>query len=346
MPRDTGLTPNFNYKSSSSRLGNMSDGTPTTQSPVPTRRWLRISWRQNIIYLGFVGIFIFFAVALYDKGFLETNNLLNIIRQTAVIAVMSVAMTFVLSAGEIDLSVGALAGLASVTTAMAIDIGGPLFGLLGGVATGLGVGLINGVITTRIGIPSFLTTLAMMGISRGVAMWVSDTRSIPIVDPNYPYYFGGGDIGPVPTLLLWLVLFGVVGHIALRRTTFGRRVLATGGNEIAARFSGVNTRSIKLRVLVVSGFAAGIAGMLYAGRLHSGRFQFGEGDELSVIAAAVLGGTSLFGGKGTVVGSIVGALMIGLINNGLILMGLEFSQQLIARGLIIILAVAIRQTRR
>jgi len=145
---------------------------------------------------------------------------------------------------------------------------------------------------------------------------------------------------------LWLLLFGVIGHVLLRRTTFGRRVLATGGNEIAARFSGVNTRSIKLRVLVVSSFAAGFAGMLYAGRLHSGRFQFGEGDELSVIAAAVLGGTSLFGGKGTVVGSIVGALMIGLINNGLILMGLEFSQQLIARGVIIILAVAISQNRK
>lgn len=324
----------------------MSDATSTTQPAAGRPRWPRISWRENIIYLGFVVIFLFFAITLYDKGFLETNNLLNIVRQTAVIAVMAVGMTFVLSSAEIDLSVGALAGLASVTTAMAIDLGGPLFGIAGGIATGLGVGLINGLITTRIGIPSFLTTLAMMGIARGVAMWVSDTRSIPIVNPDYPYYFGGGDIGPVPTLLVWMALFAVVGHIALKRTTFGRRVFATGGNEVAARFSGINTRNIKLRVLVMSGFAAGIAGMLYAGRLHSGRFQFGEGDELSVIAAAVLGGTSLFGGKGTVIGSIVGALMIGLINNGLILMGLEFSQQLIARGVIIILAVAIRQTRR
>lgn len=324
----------------------MSDATSTTQPAAGRPRWPRISWRENIIYLGFVVIFLFFAITLYDKGFLETNNLLNIVRQTAVIAVMAVGMTFVLSSAEIDLSVGALAGLASVTTAMAIDVGGPLFGIAGGIATGLGVGLINGLITTRIGIPSFLTTLAMMGIARGVAMWISDTRSIPIVNPDYPYYFGGGDIGPVPTLLVWMALFAVVGHIALKRTTFGRRVFATGGNEVAARFSGINTRNIKLRVLVMSGFAAGIAGMLYAGRLHSGRFQFGEGDELSVIAAAVLGGTSLFGGKGTVIGSIVGALMIGLINNGLILMGLEFSQQLIARGVIIILAVAIRQTRR
>jgi len=297
--------------------------------------------RDILMFMG-----LFFAITLHGRGFLETTNLLNIVRQTAVIAVMAVAMTFVLAAGEIDLSIGALAGLASVTAALAIDVGGPLAGAVGGVATGLAVGLINGLITTRIGIPSFLTTLAMMGIARGVAMWVSDTRSIPIVDRAFPYFFGGGDLGPVPTLLLWTVLFGVVGHLALRRTTFGRKVLATGGNEVAARFTGIDTRFVKLRVLILSGFAAGMAGMLYAGRLHSGRFQFGEGDELSVIAAAVLGGTSLFGGKGTVVGSIVGALMIGLINNGLILMGLEFSQQLIARGVIIILAVAIRQTRR
>jgi len=320
--------------------------TETTAKPISPRRSIFAGWRQNIIYLGFVVIFIFFAITLHDKGFLETTNLLNIVRQTAVIAVMAVAMTFVLSGGEIDLSVGALAGLASVVTAMSIDAGGPWLGIAGGLATGLVVGLINGFITTRVGIPSFLTTLAMMGIANGVAMWVSDTRSVPIVDRAFPYFFGGGDLGPIPSLLIWMLIVGAIGHVALRRTTFGRRVLATGGNEIAARFSGIDTRSIKMRILIVSSVAAALAGMLYAGRLHSGRFQFGEGDELSVIAAAVLGGTSLFGGKGTVVGSIVGALMIGLINNGLILMGLEFSQQLIARGVIIILAVAISQNRR
>lgn len=317
----------------------------STKAPA-ARRWLPASWRQNIIYFGFIAIFIVFAITLHDRGFLDPNNLLNIIRQTAVIAVMAVAMTFVLSAGEIDLSVGALAGLASVTTAMGIDIGGPLFGIVAGLGTGLIVGSLNGLITTRIGIPSFLTTLAMMGIATGVAMWVSDTKAIPIVDRNFPFYFGSGDVLRVPTLLLWMAAATTIGTIALRRTTFGRRVLATGGNEIAARFSGIDTRSIKFRVLMLSSLAAALAGMLYAGRLHSGRFQFGEGDELSVIAAAVLGGTSLFGGKGTIIGSIVGALMIGLINNGLILMGLEFSQQLIARGVIIILAVAISQNRR
>ncbi len=303
------------------------------------------NWRQNIIYIGFVVIFVVFALTLNDKGFLNPNNLLNIIRQTAMIAVMAVAMTFVLSAGEIDLSVGAVAGLATVTVAMAIAVAGPVGGLLAGLATGLAVGMFNGWLTTKIGIPSFLTTLAMMGIAKGVAMWISDTAAVPILSPSYSWIFGGGSVGPIPVLMFWMALIAGVGHIALRRSGFGRRVLATGGGETAARYSGIDTASIKFRVLVLSSCAAALAGMLYAGRLQSGRFQLGEGDELSVIAAAVLGGTSLFGGKGTVIGTIVGALMIGLINNGLILMGLEFSQQLIARGGIIILAVALSQKR-
>ena len=303
------------------------------------------NWRQNIIYIGFVAIFVVFALTLNDKGFLNPNNLLNIVRQTAMIAVMAIAMTFVLSAGEIDLSVGAVAGLATVTVAMAIDFAGPVGGIAAGIATGLAVGMFNGWLTTRIGIPSFLTTLAMMGIAKGVAMWISDTAAVPILSPGYSWVFGGGSVGPIPVLLFWIAALGGVGHIVLRRSGFGRRVLATGGGETAARYSGIDTANIKMKVLVLSSCAAALAGMLYAGRLQSGRFQLGEGDELSVIAAAVLGGTSLFGGKGTVIGTIVGAMMIGLINNGLILFGLEFSQQLIARGGIIILAVALSQKR-
>lgn len=308
-------------------------------------RTLFANWRQNIIYIGFVVIFLIFAVTLSDKGFLNPNNLLNIVRQTAMIAVMAIAMTFVLSAGEIDLSVGAVAGLTTVTVAMAIAVAGPIGGVAAGIATGLAVGMFNGWLTTRIGIPSFLTTLAMMGIAKGVAMWISDTAAVPILSPGYSWLFGGGSMGPIPVLLVWIAVLGGLGHIVLRRSGFGRRVLATGGGETAARFSGIDTANIKMKVLVLSSCAAALAGMLYAGRLQSGRFQLGEGDELSVIAAAVLGGTSLFGGKGTVIGTIVGAMMIGLINNGLILFGLEFSQQLIARGGIIIIAVALSQKR-
>lgn len=305
--------------------------------------YLRRNWRQNIIYVGFVVVFLFFAVTLGGKGFLDPNNILNIARQTAMIAVMAVAMTLVLSSGEIDLSVGAVAGLASVTTAMAIAWGGWPAGIAVGLMTGVAIGLVNGLLSTRLMIPTFLTTLAMMGIAKGAAMWISDTAAIPILNPGYSAVFGGGNLGPVPSLLIWMLIVGLVGHLALRRTKFGRQVLAVGGNVTAARYSGISVSRIKLGVIVISSTVAALAGMLYAGRLQSGRFQLGEGDELSVIAAAVLGGTSLFGGRGTVIGSIVGALMIGVINNGLILMGLEYSQQLIARGGIIILAVAISQ---
>ena len=303
-------------------------------------------WRQYVIYAGFVVIFIFFSITLGDKGFLDPNNLLNIVRQTAMIAIMAVGMTFVLSAGEIDLSIGSVAGLASVTTALALAKFGLIGGIFCGVLTGIVVGMINGLLTTRVGIPSFLVTLAMMGIAKGAAMWVSATAAIPILNKTYYSIFGSGNLGPVPGLLIWALIAAAIGHVALRKTTFGRKVLATGGSETAARFTGIKTHNIKMQVLIISSLTAAFAGMLYAGRLRSGRFQLGEGDELSVIAAAVLGGTSLFGGFGSVVGSIMGALMIGLINNGLILMGLEFSQQLIARGVIIILAVTVARSRK
>jgi ribose transport system permease protein len=315
-------------------------------SPAAPYHQLLASWRQKIIYLGFLGLFAAFSFVLSGQGFLTADNLLNIVRQTTVISIMAVAMTFVLTAGEIDLSVGAVAGLASVTTAMTIGTFGTIPGCLAGVASGLLIGAFNGFLTTRVGIPSFLTTLAMMGIARGIGMWASATASIPVLSDSYVYVFGGGNIGRFPILMIWTLLFGIVGHLALWKTAFGRRVLATGGNVTTARRSGICPRVVKTQVMILSSFTAAIAGMIYTGRLQSGRFQFGEGDELSVIAAAVLGGTSFFGGVGTVVGSIVGALMIGLINNGLILMGLEYSQQLIARGVIIILAVSISQPKR
>jgi ribose transport system permease protein len=307
---------------------------------------MKEDWRQYVIYAGFILIFIFFSVTLSDKGFLDPNNLLNIVRQTAMIAIMAVGMTLVLSAGEIDLSIGSVAGLASVTTALALAKFGLIGGICCGILTGIVIGMVNGLLTTRVGIPSFLVTLAMMGIAKGTAMWISATAAVPILNKTYYSIFGSGNFGPVPGLLVWALIAAVIGHIALRKTTFGRKVLATGGSETAARFTGIKTHNIKMQVLVISSITAALAGMLYAGRLRSGRFQLGEGDELSVIAAAVLGGTSLFGGFGSVVGSIMGALMIGLINNGLILMGLEFSQQLIARGIIIILAVTVARSRK
>lgn len=301
----------------------------------------RFDWRQYVVYIGFVLVFVVFAIALRNQGFLSTGNLLNIVQQTTMISVMAVAMTFVISTAEIDLSVGSLAGLASVMAAL----GAAQFGLVGAILAGLGtgalVGLVNGLLVTRVGIPSFLVTLGMLGIAQGVAMWVTGTAPVPILNDAYNAVFGSGKLGPIPGLVLWTLCVFAVGYVLLHRTPFGRKVLATGGNESAARFSGIRTMRIKLTALIMTGTAAGLAGMLYAGRLQSGRFQWGQGDELSVIAAVILGGTSLFGGKGTVIGSLIGSLMIGLINNGLILFGLDFSQQLIIRGAIIILAVAL-----
>ncbi|MGG1614034.1 ABC transporter permease [Paenibacillus sp. FSL K6-2441] len=301
----------------------------------------KFDWRNYIVYLAFVGVFIYFSVMLFDDGFLTVGNLLNIVRQTTTITLMALAMTFVISTGEIDLSVGSITALSSLVGALALQAGfGLLGGLIAGVGAGLIIGLINGLLVTKVAIPSFLVTLGTMGAVKGMAMWITGTAPVSIVHEQFNFIFGSGDIGPVPILLIWTLVFTVIAHILLRKTSFGRQVLATGGNESAARFSGVKTMKVKLWVFLGTGFMAGLAGLLYAGRMNAGRFSFGEGDELSVIAAVILGGTSLFGGVGTIIGTVVGSLMIGTINNGLIIMGLDVSQQMIIKGLIIILAVA------
>ena len=310
--------------------------------------WLRtFDWRQYIIYIGFATVFVVFALTLSDRGFLTPTNLLNVFRQTATISIMAVAMTFVIGAGNIDLSVGAVVGLSSVTTALALGAWGlPLpIAVVIGLLTGLIVGMANGFLVAFIGIPSFLVTLGMLGIVNGSAQWLSDTAPIPIQNDAFTNIFGSADVGPIPSLLIWTAVIFVIGHIVLRRTTYGRRVLATGGNAVAARLSGVDTRLITFLVMTVMGVTAGLTGMLQAGRLHSGRFEFGQGAELSVIAAVILGGTSLFGGRATVIGTLLGSLMIGLINNGLTLASLPTSQQFIIRGLIIILAVSLAKKR-
>lgn len=303
--------------------------------------WRRFDWRQYVIYVGFGIVFLFFAITLGDQGFLTQRNLENIVRQTTTITVMAVAMTFVIGAAQIDLSVGSVVGLASVTTAMAIANFGVPAGIAAGLLTGLLIGTVNGALVAYLAIPSFLVTLGMMGVVHGTAMWITDTAPQPILEESYNRFFGSGDIGPFPSLIVWTTVAVVIGHVVLRKTSYGRWVLATGGNTVAARFSGIDTRRITFAVLAVMGVVAALAGMLTAGRLQSGRFTFGEGMELSVIAAVILGGTSLFGGRATVIGSVLGSLMIGLINNGLTLMGLESSQQEIVRGAIIVFAVAL-----
>jgi ribose transport system permease protein len=300
-----------------------------------------LDWRRYVIYIGFAVVFLFFAITLRSDGFLTGHNLLNIVRQTATVTIIAVGMTYVIAAAQIDLSVGATAGLASVVTAMTIANYGVFLGILAGLAVGAVVGSVNGALVAMLKIPSFLVTLGMLGIAAGVAQWITKSAPQPILSDLYNKVFGSGDLGPIPGLIVWMIIVVVIGAIVLAKTRFGRQVLATGGNPIAAKFTGINTTSITFRVLLISALLAALAGMLYAGQLQSGRYQWGTGDELSAIAAVILGGTSLFGGSGTVVGTLFGAMLIGLINNGLILAGLDTSQQQVVRGVIIILAVAL-----
>ncbi|MDO5083587.1 ABC transporter permease [Arachnia propionica] len=327
-------------------MSNSTTASPTTEGvPLLARRLSSLDWRRYIIYMAFAVVFLLFAVTLGNSGFLSQNNLLNIFRQTATISVIAVGMTFVIACAEIDLSVGSVAGLSSVVSAMTIASYGLIPGIIAGLAVGAVVGATNGALVSLLGIPSFLVTLGMLGIAFGVAQWITASAPQPILDDTFNTIFGGGDIGPIPGLMIWMILAVTVGAIVLNRTRFGRQVLATGGNRTAAEFTGINTRRIKFSVLLISGVAASLAGMLYAGRLQSGRFQWGAGDELSAIAAVILGGTSLFGGSGAIVGTLMGALLIGLINNGLILAGLDSSQQQVIRGVIIILAVALARKK-
>ena len=306
-----------------------------------------VDWSKYIVYIAFVVVFIFLSIWLNNKNFLSSNNILNITRQTAMITIMAVAMTFVIGAGLIDLSIGSTAALASLTSALVMRSTNVIvLALLAGLTVGVLIGIVNGLLVTKVNIPAFLVTLGTMGIVRGSAMWLTNTAAVPIANDTFTFIFGMGEIGPIPVLLVWTALVVAVGAVLLNKTPFGKKTLATGGNETAARFTGINTARIKILVFVMSGFAAAFAGILYAGRMGAGRYTFGEGDELTAIAAVILGGTSMAGGTGFVLGALVGSLLMGMINNGLILGGLSVSQQTIVRGVIIILAVALSNISR
>jgi ribose transport system permease protein len=261
---------------------------------------------------------------------------------------MAVAMTFVIGAAQIDLSIGSVVALSSLVGALTLRSTNSIFmALIASISVGVAVGVINGILVTKLGIPAFLATLGMMGIVKGIGMWITNMAAIVIMNEKFNFIFGIGNIGgKFPVLLIWTILFVVYGVVLLNKTPFGKKVLATGGNETAARFTGINTARIKLITFIMSGSFAAFAGILYAGRMQAGRYTFGEGDEMSTIAAVILGGTSMAGGTGSVVGTLIGSLLMGMINNGLILGGLNVSQQTIVRGVIIILAVALSNATR
>ena len=294
-----------------------------------------------VVYIFFALVLAFFGLTIGDSGFLSLTNLFNIARTTAMVTIMAVAMTFVISAGELDLSVGSTAALSALVGALVMQAGMPwplaLFAALG---SGLAVGCLNGFFVTIIGIPSFLVTLGMMQFVRGVDMRITYTNPVAIKDKGFNLLFGSGKLLGVPSLVLWSLLIAIIGHVVLKYTRFGREILATGGNRLAAEYSGVKVRRVKFFAFLISGAAAALAGLLYSGMMQTARFNFGEGAELMAIAAVILGGTSLYGGRGTIIGTVVGSLLIGMINNGLIIMGLDVSEQMMVSGAIIILAVA------
>jgi len=297
--------------------------------------------QDHIVYIFFAAVLLFFSITIGNEGFLTVTNMFNITRTTAMISIVSFAMTFVIACGELDLSVGSISALSALTCALVIQSGYPWpVAVICALLSGVFVGCLNGFFVTVVRIPSFLVTLGMLQLIRGVDMRVTYTNPIPIMDKTFNGLFGHGKLYGIPSLLIWSIVFAIVGHVVLRYTTFGRQVLATGGNRLAADYSGVKTSRIKFYTFMLTGLAAALAGMLYSGMMQTARYNFGEGVELSAIAAVILGGTSLFGGRASIIGTFAGALMIGTINNGLIIMGLDVSEQMIVAGAIIILAVA------
>ncbi|MER8701760.1 ABC transporter permease [Mesorhizobium sp. M1273] len=301
----------------------------------------RFNLQQYAVYLGFLAIFLFFAIVLKDSGFLTVRNLSNIVLQTAPVTIMAIGLVFVMSAGEIDLSIGSIVAVAALAAAVAINAYGLVAGVLAGLGAGLLIGLLNGALVAYVKLPSFLVTLATLGLFAGVSRSMTDLRSIPVTNDAFTGFFGSGSLLGVPSLIWWTVIAVAIAHLIFRETRFGAHVLATGDNSRAASVSGISVAQIRLAVLTTSGGLAGLAGLLYAGRLQAAKYTLGETDLMTVIAAVIVGGTLLNGGKGSIVGALVGSLMMGMLNNGLILMGLSVSDQMIVRGLIILAAVAV-----
>lgn len=300
-----------------------------------------INISKCMVYIIFLVVLSLFAIFI-GGSFFSLNNILNIIRQTAVVSMIAVTMTFVIAIGEIDLSVGSTIGLSGLMAALVLQSTDNIpLAILAALAVGLVVGLINGLLIVALNLPSFLVTLGMQMVLVGTSMWITNTTAIPIGNTTFTFIFGGGSIGKLPLLLLWVLITGAVGYIVLNRTPYGKKVLAVGGNATSARYSGINVKKIVVYVFVYSSLMAALGGMLYTGRMSSGRYTFGDGLELDAIASVILGGTSMAGGNGSIVGAIIGSLLIGTINNGLMFFGLSTAQQTVAKGAIIILSVAL-----
>jgi len=280
--------------------------------------------------------------SLLTDTFLTIPNILNVLLQISIIAILGFGVTIIIISAGIDLSLGSVMALVGMGTAAILTSSTPsiFLAILGGLLIGGIVGFINGITVAYIHLPAFIATLAMMSIARGVALVV--TNAIPIYNlPESFLFLGSGFLWGVPTPIYVMISLYFILDFILRKTKFGRYTYAIGGNEEATRLSGINIKRYKLLVYVVGGICTGVAGILFTARLGSGQPTAGVGYELDAITAAILGGTNLFGGSGNLIGTLIGAFVMGVINNGQALLNISSYVQNIVRGIIVILAVGI-----
>lgn len=299
-----------------------------------------------IKYKSVIGLIVFsLIIAIFNDRFLTMGNILNVLRQTSINSVIAAGMTFIILTGGIDLSVGSTLALTGAIMASLLSAGVPLIiALLLTILLGAFIGFLNGLIIAKGKVQPFIATLAMMTIIRGATLIFTNGR--PISTGDFPaadqfYWLGSGRLFGIPAPVYVTILVFVIAYYLLKHTSLGRYVYALGGNEEATKLSGINVDLIKYKVYAISGALAAVAGLIVTARLSSAQPQAGSGYELDAIAAVVLGGTSLAGGKGGVIGTIIGALIIGILNNALNLMDVTSYYQLLAKGIVILIAVLV-----
>ena len=272
--------------------------------------------------------------------FLTRTNIFNVLRQSASNLMLACGMTMVIILGGIDLSVGSIIAMSGVFAAGAVVWGGmpEIVGIVIGILSGLVFGLFNGFIIANTKIPPFIVTLASMNIAKGIAQVYSGGKPIRCMTDPWKF-LGAGYVGPIPTPVITMFIVFIIAVFLLNRTKIGRHIYAVGGNDRAAEFSGINIAKVKFVVFAFSGIMAGLAGVTIASRLYSGTCTSGDGAEMDAIAAVVVGGTSMAGGSGKLGGTLIGVLIIGILNNGLNLMGINSNWQYIVKGAVILLAV-------
>ncbi|MET0596979.1 MAG: ABC transporter permease [Mesorhizobium sp.] len=284
------------------------------------------------------------VMAVLSPFFLSFSNILNILLATSTIGVLAIAATYVIGSGGIDLSLGSVMGLSGVVGAhVAVELGAPApIGLLACILAGAAAGYVNGVLITRAYVPAFIVTLGMLGLARGLALVISEGRVIYGLPPMMVYVGQGRPLGiPMPVIIF--LVAAVVAHCVLAYTKFGRHTLAIGDSESAARAAGIRVEHHRRILYTLSGALAGLAGMLFMARVNSGDPTSGLNYELTAITAAIIGGTNLFGGRASILGTMIGALIMGVLQNGLNLLAVQSYYQQMAIGAVLILAVFIDQ---